>query len=555
MYGQSRENIVFFVHIRKIAWLVRMMKMMIERLYGWYGKRTVQLIAVVVALLVVVGVFVRSGATEPVVEETPLPTVRVAPAKSFSSEATVSLVGVVKAISQAQIDTELAGRITTVTVQPGDVVAAGQVLAEQENASERAAVLQAEGVYEAALAAAAQSNVAVSEAENNVTVAQNDQAAARNTVVSVYRDAYNDANTIVRNQLDVFYSNPNDGIIGWRAGTDFSANTYIAPRLELRTLLPKWRTEAELLTSQDDLLSALRQVREYTNQVLNLVDVFIEGFADADADGRFTQAELDAAAVGFGTARATLLANLGQIDTAETALANAQQKVANAQRALERAQITSSGTMVSAADAQVKQALGALRAAQANLQKTILRSPIAGTVNSVTVDAGDFVSAFTRVAEIANNDALEITTYVGEQDRLQIEVGSEVRIEGTVPGVVTSVAPGIDSETRKIAVTIAAESPTLVNGDTVTVTLDQTTGADAGTVEGSVYVPITAVKFTESNGAVFTVENNTLVANEVQLGNIRGSYVEILSGISPTTVIVLDGRGRAAGQKVEAIAN
>ncbi|MEM9336268.1 MAG: HlyD family efflux transporter periplasmic adaptor subunit [Patescibacteria group bacterium] len=509
----------------------------ITRLYEWYGKRTVRIIGLIVIVLLVVGLIISSrGSTvaEEVAEQ--LPTVNVAPAASQTTAASVELIGTVKAVSQAQIETEVGGRIVSVNVDLGDTVAAGQILAQQENASERASVLQAEGAYEAALAAAASSDVGLDEASNNV-------AAANNSALATYRSSYTTANSVVRNVMDQFFTNPEDGAIpGIRLE---GPNTLFLneERIAFRSILSDWQQRAESITSGADLVAELREAQQLLNRLNAMVDAFTITVADNKNEERYTAAELGAFREQLNTARVSVNSSINEIDTTITAINNAEE-------ALERAQISGTGSAVSSADAQVKQALGSLRSAQANLEKTILRTPIAGTVNSLSVDAGDFVGSFARIAEVANNNALEITTFVGERDRESITVGQIVSIEGGVEGTVTSIAPAVDSETRKIEVKIATEAE-LFSGDTVTITLDQENVPE--TVEQRLFVPITAVKFTAESGSIFTVEDGLLTANPVEIGEIRGTFVEVLNGIEATTIIVLDARGLTAGESVEAI--
>jgi HlyD family secretion protein len=226
---------------------------------------------------------------------------------------------------------------------------------------------------------------------------------------------------------------------------------------------------------------------------------------------------------------------------AETALQSAEE-------GLERAQLAAAGSTNSAADAQVKQALGSLRSAQATLAKTIIRTPISGTVNSLNIRTGDFINSFTQVAEVANNNALEVVTFAGEKDRDVITVGDTVMIEDRIIGTITEVAPAVDSATGKTEIRIASESKDLQNGDTV-----QITKQVEGSVTTDVIIPLSAVKFALSDGSVFVVENNLLVPRLVKLGVVRGGSVEIISGLSVDEQFVADARGLVESTEVEVI--
>jgi len=161
---------------------------------------------------------------------------------------------------------------------------------------------------------------------------------------------------------------------------------------------------------------------------------------------------------------------------------------------------------------------------------------------------GDFINSFTQVAEVANNNALEVVTFAGEKDREVISVGDSVLIENKFNGTITEIAPAVDAGTGKTEVRIASESPDLQNGDSVRITklVDST-------VSNEVIIPLSAVKFALSDGAVFIIQNNRLVARPVNLGTIRGGSVEILAGLTADEEFVADARGLVEATIVEII--
>ena len=69
----------------------------------------------------------------------------------------------VEAVSEANLQAETGGRITSVSVDVGDTVSAGKVLATIESSAQRAALVQAQGAYEAAVAAFLAGEVTYSE--------------------------------------------------------------------------------------------------------------------------------------------------------------------------------------------------------------------------------------------------------------------------------------------------------------------------------------------------------------------------------------------------------
>lgn len=148
---------------------------------------------------------------------------------------------------------------------------------------------------------------------------------------------------------------------------------------------------------------------------------------------------------------------------------------------------------------------------------------------------------------VANNNALEILTSISEQERALLQVGDEVLINDTTAGIVTNISPSISPQTGKFEVRIASEADTIAAGETVRITKVVTEQVQTSAVPR---VPLTAVKFEATDGYVFVVEENTLVARPVKVGVVRGSSVEILEGIGLDDSIVKDARGLNPGEPV-----
>lgn len=508
----------------------------IEMIKPWLGKKSIR-IGLPMALLIIVGILLSSndGAVDTVVNPQK-PLVTLTTAAEFAGQKELSLVGTARAFREARVTSERAGRVVSVNASLGEYVKAGQVLAILENASERAVVLQAEGVYDAAVAAAVQSEIGVDQAKTNLRTAQN-------TAVSTFQSAYNITNNVVLNSIDTFFTNPDTTYPGLRiSGRGLTAELN-AERVAFQTLLSVWQDKSSTISTESDLEAELQLAKENVQRTIAFLDTFLTLFANQDSGSRYTEAELNRFISEFTGLKSTLIGQQSSIDAATAGLSSARES-------LRRAELASSGGAASAADAQVKQALGMLRAAEANLAKTILRTPISGTINSLSVKTGDFLNPFSTIAVVANNSALEIVTYVTESERKLIAVGDEVTIEGRYPGIVTEISPAVDSLTKKIEVRIATDATDVVNGSTVRVRKNST---EQVTAPQKIEVPLTAVKFEAKDGYVFLVENDKLVARPVVLGVVRGGNVEILDGLSPTDSFVRDARGLAAGTEVKII--
>lgn len=439
-------------------------------------------------------------------------TVEVATVADIMSGATsLSTVAEIKSVSEAKISPEAGGRIVRVSASLGQRVGAGQVIAEIENASQRAAVLQAEGVLDAAKASAGGS-----------------QGSALTTVLS----AYAAIDTAVNDATGQIYTDPENSQSAFRVSTRDTLSLAEMNRLRpaVEAIHLRQHGVAASFTSLSDLTgelaaleNELRDVRTYLDSVLKVLNAGVvrEDISAATISGYVTSVT---------AARAGVTASLSAVIAARTSL--------DPQGA------------VSASAASVKQAQGAYNAALAALEKTIIRSPIAGTLNNFTVKLGDTVAAQQEVAIVSNNAALEAVTYVTEEDKNRIAVGQKVGIEGGTEGTITKIAPALDPVTRRIEVRIGLPSgATFTNGQSVRVELARNSAVKPAA--GPISIPINAIKIEAERAIVYTVVDGKLVAKEIKLGKLSGASAQITSGLTLDDEIVVDARGLKEGQEVE----
>lgn len=467
-------------------------------------------VVVVVGLLALFSFLSHLGQTTEM--DNSIQTVTLAPVAELSGNgSSVGVIGTVRSITEADILAQSGGTVTALHTRVGATVPAGFVIAELDNASQRAAVLQAEGAYDAAVAAeqgASPKDVATS-------------------ALNTYTSSYNSLDSTLKTDVDAFFGDP--GPLGPQflvSPNPFDLNYFPPKRLALAKAMDAWRSHLASASSQN-APQLLDEADAVTRQAAALVTDIATAAAKHDTDASATQ--------------------LADLATARTNIASLQASITAAKAAYQ-----SQGTSATlGVEANVKTALGALRAAQANLEKTLVRAPIPGQVNFMPLHVGDYVTALMHVATVAQNGALEIVTYVSEDNRALLSAGTKVAVEDKYQGVVTSIAPALDPVTKQIEVHVAVNGSTdLVNGQSVHVSLPNaaaTTTASAGPV----LLPLTALKLTPSSRVVFTVgADGTLVAHPVDIGEVRGDKIEVLTPLPADLRIVTDARGLSEGQRV-----
>jgi multidrug resistance efflux pump len=477
-----------------------------------------------------------------------VPTVSVATIGGLAGNSSgSSVIGTVKSLSQADIFAQTAGTVTQINTHVGALVPAGFVIAAINNTTESAQVLQAQGVYDGAIATR---NIIRLQSGNSQGSFAEAQTSARNTYASVYTAV----DTTITNQADLLFGAPTP--IGPKLLVDQGTSINLSQsRRDITNTLETWRSNINT--------SNLQEPEALLNQAFantQAISVFLSDLASA-ANAHNSGATLVQLAA-LGMARTTLEGQLAAISSARDAY-SAKKTAAQ----VGTVQTDSSTSETASADATIKSALGSLRAAQAVYERTVVRAPIGGTVNFMPLHVGDYVTNLMHVATVAQNGALEVVAYISEADRQSIAVGAHISVEGSYDGIVTTVAPALDPVNRQIEIHIAiTKAPELLNGQTVRITLpSEITAPTKGSIinpamtiatttassTNQQLIPLTALKLTPSARVIFSVgTDNRLVAHAVEIGDVHGDRIVVITSVSADLLIVTDARGLSEGEKV-----
>ena len=191
-------------------------------------------------------------------------------------------------------------------------------------------------------------------------------------------------------------------------------------------------------------------------------------------------------------------------------------------------------------------AKAALGIAQQNLERSAVRAPRAGVVNTRTVETGQFVQAGNVLATLVDPRRLRLRFKVSESESLKARVGQSVGFrvaalgERSFAARVYHVSAVADPATRQVEVLAWVENPGVLRpGFFAEVTLDTGTHANAVTV------PEGAVQATERGFVVYVVEGGKALARTVKIGLRTGDgSVEIVSGLAAGQTIVVEGSDR-----------
>lgn len=113
--------------------------------------------------------------------------------------------------------------------------------------------------------------------------------------------------------------------------------------------------------------------------------------------------------------------------------------------------------------AKLESARAQVSAAELELDNTIIRAPLAGIVDQLPVEAGDFVDRGNHIATLVDNSQLLITGQVPQQNIADVVTGTEATAElitgESLQGTVHYIASMADSATRSFRVEVLVPSP------------------------------------------------------------------------------------------------
>ena len=240
-------------------------------------------------------------------------------------------------------------------------------------------------------------------------------------------------------------------------------------------------------------------------------------------------------------------------DPAAPACAAAGAATLKAQQAVQKAQDALQGKLTAAqsaqsprssagsvADAQaaVDQAKVKLLEAQQALAGATLKSPITGTVASVSAAVGDQVSAGTAVVTVVGDGAAELTALVPVEHLKDLSAGQPATVtpigtSSTIPGTVTRVGtlpdPTADTVAYPVTITVDKPPPSLPTGGSATASVQVAKASNVLTV------PTSAV----TRGTVTVLTGDQTSVTPVTVGAIGATRTEIKEGLSKGDKVVL----------------
>jgi len=266
---------------------------------------------------------------------------------------------------------------------------------------------------------------------------------------------------------------------------------------------------------------------------------FAEG-ATVEAGDVLVEIEPERYRIEVGSARATLERAAAELDDARAILARREHEpelfpVEDVDTVRTRRQV---------AEANTAAARAALERAELNLRDAHVRAPVAGRIETRTVQTGQYVQPGSVLATVVRREPLLLRFEVAEPDAASLRPGlaATFRVTGdprVYGAVLTHVAGSADPRTRQVAVTAHVT-------DAARAALRPGAFADVrvpvGRTANAPVIPQTAIRPSERGFLAFVVEDGTARERVVTLGlRTDDGKVEVRSGLTAGEALVVRG--------------
>ncbi|MEK7646988.1 MAG: efflux RND transporter periplasmic adaptor subunit [Patescibacteria group bacterium] len=365
----------------------------------------------------------------------PAPEYDLAVAKRGNVLQEVSVTGSVKPAQSVDLAFEQSGRVSAVKVAVGDRARAGDILsvlysndiaaqlsqAEADVSVERAKLdelLRGTRPEEMKLQEIKVGNSAISLAE------------AEKNLRDKLQDAYTKSDDAVRNNVDQFMSNPRSA----NPQLDFSladlqlGNDIEWQRVVVEDILSSWSVSLNKFTAESDLNAYVNEAKQNLDKVKLLLDRVALAVNSLTASANFSQTKIDGWRSDISTGRTNVNTAINNISAAEDKwrAAESAKAVADQELALLKAGTTEEG--LRAQRALLQRAEATVLNMQVALGKTVLRSPIDGTVTIRQVEVGEIVAANGTVFKIISELDFMLEANVPEVDIAKVKIGNSAAV-------------------------------------------------------------------------------------------------------------------------------
>ncbi len=344
----------------------------------------------------------------------------------------VVITGKTTPVRKIDLSFERAGKVARARKDVGDRVEAGRVIAELNSNELLAQLGQANAQIDIQKAKLDELARGTRQEDLDVTkagLAKAEQSLANEygNVIQILNDAYSKTDDAVRNQLSPLFSNadnPNPQLTF--AASDAQAQIDAqSGRVAVGNELVAWRNELKNMEPFADA-ATLEDAIEKTQSRLSIILSFVNRTMDAVTTSPSGSA--GAYKTNVTAARSAINSSIANVNANEQGIASQKSVVEEARSKLILQLAGGTEEELRAQTAAVAEAEANASLIKAQIEETVLRSPVAGIVTRQDAKVGEVVPAHTAIASVISADAFEIDVNVSESDIGKIKLGNPVSI-------------------------------------------------------------------------------------------------------------------------------
>ena len=209
-----------------------------------------------------------------------------------------------------------------------------------------------------------------------------------------------------------------------------------------------------------------------------------------------------------------------------------------------RQQLDQAETQYKILEAQAAQIEASMELLFTNLDNTRITAPISGTINGLTVNAGEMISPGMPVATINKLDPMVVRVQLTEKDVGRVELWQIVDVfvsavyDEALEGTVETISPIADARTKTYAMKVSLPNAggRLLAGMTASLELVMSEEKD------TVIIPSDAVLTQQGRQYVYILEDDSPKRCPVTTGLINDNYTSILEGIKAGDLVIVSGQ-------------
>ena len=510
-------------------------------------KKYIIIISTIIILIgLLIWVFIFKGADESLYEFV------VAERQNIIKE--VSVTGKVTPSRDADLAFDITGRVTSVYFDIGNFVLNNSILVMLENADiyaklaqAKASIAEENAKLDSLLIGTREEEIIVQNAKvNNKRVLFEE---AKSNIINVLNDTFTKSDDAIRNKVDQFINNPRSAqpSIAFSSTNRQQESEIEFDRVGVESLLTSWSDSLKTLSEKSEFDEYINTARTNISLVKSFLDLVALMINEANITSGFSQTTIDGYKDDVSTARTNINTAINNLATAGEELKDTETSLILEEKELSLKLAGATNETIVAQEAVIARTKALVSQYEAELAKTILRSPFSGVVSKQDIDVGETATAGDTIVSLISLKKFKVEANIPEVDIADIEINdiADVTLDAygdDIPFLMTvvSVEPAATIiegvPTYKTTLMFQDEDKKILSGMTTDITIV------TDVVENVISVPHRAVLLDENGESFVRILTDFGIQENIPVETgLRGSsgMTEIIDGIQEGDKIII----------------